>query len=127
MPGEGALWLPRRVSDWDDGSIVMFLDEFQNTRLPQYNFDIVGLMQEAVESPTCPHFVTGSAMSILAAEILGRGAVRAVSQPSPSAPDRLLGRGAGLESARYYRATLSEDMAPVLAARCGGNPFYITR
>nr|VFK47449.1 MAG: hypothetical protein BECKTC1821D_GA0114238_104713 [Candidatus Kentron sp. TC]VFK60479.1 MAG: hypothetical protein BECKTC1821F_GA0114240_104614 [Candidatus Kentron sp. TC] len=40
--------------------IFKFLDEFQNTRLPQ-----------AVESPTCPHFVTGSAMSILVREILG--------------------------------------------------------
>ena len=27
---------------------------------------------------------------------------------------------------RYYRAELPEDMAPVMAARCGGNPFYIT-
>ena len=70
MPEEEALMLPRGVSDWDDSTVIMFLDEFQNTRLPQYNFDIVGLMQEAVESPTCPHFVTGSAMSILAREIL---------------------------------------------------------
>jgi len=75
MPEDKALSLPRRVSDWHEATIVMFLDEFQNTRLPQYNFDVVGLMQEAVESPTCPHFVTGSAMSILAREILGRGSL----------------------------------------------------
>jgi hypothetical protein len=74
-PEDAALCLPRRVSDWHEATIVMFLDEFQNTRLPQYNFDVVGLMQEAVESPTCPHFVTGSAMSILAKEILGRGSL----------------------------------------------------
>ena len=35
-----------------------FLDEFQNTRLPHYDFDIVGFFHEAVESPTCLHFVT---------------------------------------------------------------------
>jgi len=74
-PEDKAVTLPRRVSDWDESTIVMFLDEFQNTRLPQYNFSIVGYMQEAVESPTCPHFVTGSAMSILAREILGRGSL----------------------------------------------------
>ena len=75
IPEKTAVTLPRRVSDWDDSTIVMFLDEFQNTRLPQHNFSIVGFMQEAVESPTCPHFVTGSAMSILAREILGRGSL----------------------------------------------------
>jgi len=31
IPEERALWLPRRVSDYDDSTIVMFLDEFQNT------------------------------------------------------------------------------------------------
>ena len=41
------------------------IDEFQNTRLPQYHLDVVGYMQNAVESLTCPHFVTGSVMSIL--------------------------------------------------------------
>jgi hypothetical protein len=61
MPEQWALCHPRRVSDYDDSTIVVFLDEFQNTRLPQFDFDVVGYMQEAVESPTCPHFVTGSA------------------------------------------------------------------
>ncbi|MCP4347772.1 MAG: hypothetical protein GY795_19905, partial [Desulfobacterales bacterium] len=75
IPEELALWFPREVADWDEITIVMFLDEFQNTRLPHENFDIVGYMQEAVESPACPHFVTGSAMSILAKEILGRGSL----------------------------------------------------
>jgi hypothetical protein len=105
----------------------MFLDEFQNTRLPQYNFDIVGMMQEAVESPTCPHFVTGSAMSILANEILGRGSLfgRFESEPIEPMTD-FWGAELALKSAKYYQATVSEDIAPVLSARCGGNPFYIT-
>ena len=42
FPSGTALEIPRRVSDSDDSTIVMFLDEFQNTRLPQYQFDIVG-------------------------------------------------------------------------------------
>ncbi|MEA3341933.1 MAG: hypothetical protein U9R15_18375, partial [Chloroflexota bacterium] len=75
LPAKVALWTPRRISDIDDSTIVMFLDEFQNTRLPQQGFSVVGWMQEAVESPTCPHFVTGSVMSILAREIIGRGAL----------------------------------------------------
>ncbi len=126
-PAAKALWAPRRVSDRDDSTIIMFLDEFQNTRLPQYNFDIVGLMQEAVESPTCPHFVTGSAMSILAGEILGRGALFGRFESEPIGPmTDYWGAELALKAGRHYQATLPEDLAPVLSARCGGNPFYIT-
>ncbi len=126
-PEEWALWLPRRVSDWHEGTVVMFLDEFQHTRLPQYGFDVVGSMQEAVESPTCPHFVTGSAMSILASEILGRGSLFGRFRSEPIGPlTEYWGAELALRSARYYRAELPEDAAPVLAARCGGNPFYVS-
>jgi len=127
MPEEWALWLPRRVSDRDESSIVMFLDEFQNTRLPQYNFDIAGLMQEAVESPTCPHFVTGSAMNILAREILGRGSLFGRFRSEPIEPmTEYFGAELALKAADYYGADVPEDMATVVASRCGGNPFYIT-
>ncbi len=70
MPEEKALLIPRKVSDYEDGTIVMFLDEFQNTHLPDSQFRVVGFMQQAVESNTCPHFVTGSAMSILSRKLL---------------------------------------------------------
>jgi hypothetical protein len=127
MPEDRALSLPRRVSDWHEATIVMFLDEFQNTRLPQYNFDLVGLMQEAVESPTCPHFVTGSAMSILAKEILGRGSLfgRFESEPIEEMTP-YWGTQLVLKSAAYYQAVTTDTMAPVIAERCGGKPFYIT-
>ncbi len=126
-PEDAALCLPRRVSDWHEATIVMFLDEFQNTRLPQYNFDVVGLMQEAVESPTCPHFVTGSAISILAKEILGRGSLfgRFRSRPIESMTE-YWGAELALKAACHYKADIAETMAPVVAERCGGNPFYIT-
>jgi hypothetical protein len=126
IPERETLMLPREVSDWDDTTIVMFLDEFQNTRLPQYDFDIVGWMQEAVESPTCPHFVTGSAMSILAREILGRGALFGRFRSKPiSAMTEYWGAELTLKSASYYQADVSGELAPVVAERCGGNPFYI--
>ena len=126
-PASSALTLPRFVSDRDDSTVVVFVDEFQYTRLPQYGFDIVGSMQEAVESPTCPHFVTGSAMSILANEILGRGSLFGRFDSEPIGPlTDYWGAELALRSARYYKAALPEDMAPVLSARCGGNPFYIT-
>ena len=127
IPEEVALILPREVSDWDDCTIVMFLDEFQNTRLPHYDFDIVGLMQEAVESPTCPHFVTGSAMSILAKEILGRGALFGRFDSDPIEPlTEYWGSELARRSASYYNAKLDKLTAPVVSNRCGGNPFYIT-
>nr|AAU82587.1 hypothetical protein GZ18F2_17 [uncultured archaeon GZfos18F2] len=61
IPEKEALWLPRGISHHEESTICMFLDEFQNTRLPQYSFSIVSYMQETVELPTCPHFVTCSA------------------------------------------------------------------
>ncbi len=127
LPEMKAVHLPRTVSDWDDTTIVMFLDEFQNTHLPEYDFRIVGFLQEAVESPTCPHFVTGSAMSILVQDILGRGALfgRFSHRPIESLTE-YWGSELALRAARYYRIGLPEVMAPVVAARCGGNPFYIT-
>jgi len=127
VPEKEAIWLPRGISDREESTIVMFLDEFQNTRLPQYNFDIVGLMQEAVESPTCPHFVTGSAMSILAREILGRGSLFGRFSSEPIEPmTEYWGAVLTRNAADYYKADVSEDMSTVVASRCGGNPFYIT-
>jgi len=127
IPEDTALTLPREISDWDDCTIVMFLDEFQNTRLPQDGFNIVGFLQEAVESPTCPHFVTGSAMSILAREIIGRGALFGRFESHPiEAMSEYWGAELALRAARYYRVPVPDLLAPVLANRCGGNPFYIT-
>jgi len=127
VPEETAIYHPRWISDYHDITIVMFLDEFQNTRLPQHKFDVVGYMQEAVESPTCPHFVTGSSMSILAREILGRGSLfgRFESHPIESFTG-YWGSELVHKAAKYYEAKVTEPMAPVIAERCGGNPFYIT-
>jgi len=126
IPEEVALQHLRRVSDYDDSTIVVFLDEFQNLRLPQDNFDVVGFMQEAVESPTCPHFVTGSAMSILAREILGRGALFGRFRSKRIEPfTGYWGTELTRQAAKYYQAQVSEEMAPIVAERCGGNPFYI--
>lgn len=126
LPAERALLLPRKISDYDDITIVMFLDEFQNTRLPNDNFDLVGFMQQAVESPTCPHFVTGSAMTILSKEILGRGALfgRFESHPIEAMTD-YWGAELARRAAGFYHAQVEELLFPVIASRCGGNPFYI--
>jgi len=127
IPEKQALWMPRRISDREDSTVVMFLDELQNIELPQYNFSIVGFMQEAVESPTCPHFVTGSAMSILAREILGRGSLFGRFDSEPIEPmTEYFGAELALKAADYYGAEVAEDVSPVVAERCGGNPFYIT-
>lgn len=127
IPEETALMLPREVSDWDDSTIVVFLDEFQNSRLPQDGFDLVGFLQEAVESPTCPHFVTGSAMTILSKEILGRGALFGRFWSHPIEGFTVYwGAELAIRAARHYHAELPELVALIVAERCGGNPFYIT-
>ncbi|MCP4221022.1 MAG: hypothetical protein GY765_40710 [bacterium] len=127
FPQETALNTPRRIADIDDSTIVMFLDELQNTRMPHFDFEIVGWLQEAVESTNCPHFVTGSAMSILAREILGRGSLFGRFDSETIEPmSGYWGTELVLNAARYYQAEVPELMGPVIADRCGGNPFYIT-
>ncbi|KPA11364.1 ATPase domain protein, prokaryote domain protein, partial [Candidatus Magnetomorum sp. HK-1] len=113
LPSQSAIMLPREVAYADDISIVMFLDEFQNTRLPHIDFSIVGFFQEAVESPTCPHFVTGSAMSILADEILGKGALygRFDYERIESFTD-YYGEELVLKAANFYQASIPKTMAP---------------
>ncbi|MCP4107900.1 MAG: hypothetical protein GY749_20540 [Desulfobacteraceae bacterium] len=127
IPEQDAVNLPRNVAFTDDSTIAMFLDEFQNTRLPHHDFSITGFFQQAVESPRCPHFVTGSAMSILADDMVGRGALYGRFDYEHISPlTDYWGSELVLSSARYYRAELAEIMAPVISDRCGGNPFYIT-
>jgi hypothetical protein len=126
FPEQQAIMLPKDVAFYDHITIAMFLDEFQNTRMPHFNFDIVGFFQESVESPKCPHFVTGSAMRILSDEILGKGALygRFRARRIESLTD-YYGEELTHRSANYYLATVSDEMAAVLSDRCGGNPFYI--
>jgi hypothetical protein len=127
VPEYKAIHMPKAVAFSDNIRIAMFLDEFQNTRKPHQNFNIVGCFQEAVESPRCPHFVTGSAISILHDEILGKGALygRFRADRIASFTDyyatELVHR-----AALFYHADISLEMAPVIADKCGGNPFYIT-
>lgn len=125
IPEKTVLYLPRSITDRNDRTFVVFLDEFQNTRLHEFN--IVGFFQEAVESPTCPHFVTGSAMTILSREILGRGGLFGRFDSNPIEPlTEYWGAQLARRAAGYYHAELAEFLAPVVANRCGGNPFYIT-
>ncbi|RKZ47180.1 MAG: hypothetical protein DRR00_22415 [Candidatus Parabeggiatoa sp. nov. 3] len=126
IPEQTALSIPREVSDREESTIAMFLDEFQNTQLPQYEFRVVGFMQTAVESNTCPHFVTGSAIGMLT-DILGRGALfgRFMSQPIEGLTD-YYGEELAKRAAQYHGATVATEIAPVVSERCGGNPFYIT-
>jgi hypothetical protein len=126
LPEYTVLNLPREIADLHEITIAVFLDEFQNTHLPQHEFRVVGFMQEAVESLNCPHFVTGSAIGILK-DILGQGALfgRFESRPIEALTD-YYGAELALRAARYYGATVPELMAPVGSDRCGANPFYVS-
>jgi len=125
IPEQTSLKTPRVVSDFDDSTIVMFLDEIQNIHLPQQNFRVVGFMQDAVESPTCPHFVTGSAIMILH-EILGKGSLYGRFRDKSIKPfTNYHGAILAQKSAAFYGANIPEIMTPVISETCGGNPFYI--
>jgi len=124
-PENSAVNLPRSVSDRDDSTIVMFLDEIQNLHLPQCDFRVVGYMQDAVESPTCPHFVTGSSMTILF-KILGTGSLYGRFFDVPIEPfTKYYGIELVRKSSKYHNANISKKMRPVISKKCGENPFYI--
>jgi hypothetical protein len=126
-PAEEAIQLPRIVSDLDDSTIIMFIDEFQNSRMPQYDFSVTGYYQEACESPTCPHFVTGSAMTILSMELIGTGALFGRFFFKKIEPlTSYYGAELSLKAAAHYQADISKEMSGIISDRCGGNPFYIT-
>jgi len=126
-PAKVSIMLPKDVAYADDITIAMFLDEFQNTKLPHLNFSIVGFFQTSVESLRCPHFVTGSAMSILTDEILGKGALygrfdyKRIQRFTDYYGEELV-----LKTSKYYGATIDSGMPTIISDRCGGNPFYIT-
>jgi len=125
FPEGRALKLPRSVSDRDDSTIVMFIDEIQNITLPQYNFNLIGPLQNAVESPTCPHFVTGSAMTILV-DILGKGSLYGRFDANSIKPlSDYYGSELVCKSSNFYQAEVPQNMTCVLSDKCGGNPFYI--
>ena len=126
IPEQKALKTPSIVANYDNIAIAMFLDEFQNTRLPQYNFSVVGYMKEPVESINCPHFVTGSTIRILSDDILGKGSLYGrfdyehIKPLTPYYSEEL-----AFKSAKYYNVAITNPMASHIAIRCGGNPFYI--
>jgi len=126
IPEQQALRIPSVVANRDDITIVMFLDEFQNTNLPQYNFNIIGHLKEAIESINSPHFVTGSAMSMLSDEILGKGVLYGRFRYKHLDPlTAYYGRELVLKTSKYYDAEIPESMLTCISERCGGNPFYI--
>ncbi len=127
IPHQDALRLPSRIANYQDSTIVMFLDEFHNTSLPEYEIEIAGFMRPAVEFPSCPHFVATSSTSKSAMDCEGKGAVR--GRFVHKVIDGMTGYfGAELarKAAGYFGADVPEIMAPVVAKKCGGNPFYIT-
>ncbi len=110
IPEEVAVNTPIWLSDHDGIPVAVFLDEFQNTRIPD-QFSVVGYMQKAVESWSCPHFVTGSAMSILTQEIIGRGALFGRFTGERIEPlTQYWGAELTRRAARFYGTEVPEEM-----------------
>jgi hypothetical protein len=125
-----AVRTPRLVADWNKEPIFVMLDEFQHViEIKDENGvdpNVLGRYQQAVESRRCPHLVTGSAVTLLTKDIIGRGS--------------LFGRFRavyirGLEGyhvfelcqklGKYYGVEVNPEMSAELARRTGGNPFYL--
>ncbi|MEM7537836.1 MAG: hypothetical protein AAF639_37040 [Chloroflexota bacterium] len=126
-PQSVALQAPGRIAFTEEIGVAVFLDEFQNVRMPhQNNFDLVGFFQDAVVTPYAPHFVTGSAVGILVRDIIGVGPLfgRFWSKPIKPLSD-YWGEELVTKACTYYGVPIEPLIAPVLSNRCGGNPFYI--
>jgi hypothetical protein len=108
----------------------MMVDEFQHV-IEIRNADgidpnVLGKHQPAVESRWCPHLVSGSAVTLLTKDIIGRGSLFGRFRP------RYI---RGLEGyyavelchrlSRYYEVPVTDEMAAELYRRTGGNPFYL--
>ncbi len=66
-------------------------------------------------------------MTILSKDILGRGALFGRFESHPiEAMTEYWGTELARRAANYYHAEVDELLFPVIANRCGGNPFYIT-
>jgi len=125
-----SIWAPRRVSRDNEEPMFVMLDEFQHVIeiRDESGIDpnVLGKYQHAVESRRCPHLVTGSAVTLLTKDIIGRGP--------------LFGRFRaeyirGLEGyyvielcqklGKHHDVKVNVEMASYLSDRTGGNPFYL--
>ena len=125
-----AIWAPRRVSEDNKEPMFVMIDEFQHVIEIRdeggIDQNVLGKYQHAVEYRRCPHLVTGSAVTLLTRDIIGRGA--------------LFGRFRaqyirGLEGyyvlelcqklSKHHNVEVTPEMAAEIARRTGGNPFYI--
>ena len=122
----GFLLFPEIANRTRNFRFAHFFHDTFLSMLPEYDFRVVGFMQVAVESNTRIHFETGSALSMLADEILGKGDLYGRFESFPIKPfSDYYGEELVLRDAEFYGADISRIMAPAVSNRCGGNPFYI--
>ncbi|MDI6794797.1 MAG: hypothetical protein QME81_18350, partial [bacterium] len=106
------------------------LDEFQDVikirNSDGLDPDAVGRYQEAVEVPHCPHLITGSALTLILKDILGRGPLYGRFMPEYiRGLDPYFAKELVKKCARHYEVETTEEMATEIALRTAGNPFYI--
>ena len=121
---------PRLVSDENQEPIFVMLDEFQHV------IDIhdreggspnpVGRYQTAVESRHCPHLVTGSAVTLLTKDIIGRGPLYGRFRAEYiRGLDGYYVMELAQRLSRQYGVAVTPETAGELDRRTGGNPCYL--
>ncbi|MFQ6063666.1 MAG: ATP-binding protein, partial [Methanosarcinales archaeon] len=123
---------PRMVSNINQSPICAIVDEFQNIlKIVDRDgspLNLQGLYQFGVEGTYCPHFVSGSAVSIIMKEILTRGAL--VGRFGIERVDKLELEYAlelGRRLSKKYKFELPEEQNIYLANYTEGLPYYINR
>ena len=121
---------PRNVSYESDVPMLVILDEFQHVvqiRNPNgVDPNVIGKYQWGVEYRGAPHIVSGSAVTMMVKDILGRGALfQRFTHEYLKPLDEYYAEELAEKLARYYHLQISPEMAVELGRRMGGNPFYI--
>ncbi|MDI6793272.1 MAG: ATP-binding protein [bacterium] len=127
---ELAINAPRYIADESEVTVVVFVDEFQEViKIRNSNGNdpnAVGMYQNAVEGLTCPHFITGSSMTLIMKDILEKGPLYArFMREYIRGLEKVHAAELAKRIAKVNGMKISEEMAVHLADRTGGNPFYI--
>jgi len=130
MTYDCAVNAPLDISRETGEPMYIMLDEFQHVieicdenGLPA---NALGKFRPPIESRRCPHLISGSAVTLMTQDILGRGSLFGRTRPIYIR---------GLEGyhveelcqklGKYHSVSITSEMSGELYRRTGGNPFYL--
>jgi len=130
MTYDCAISAPLDISRETGEPMYIMLDEFQHIIEIRHEngspANALGKFRSPIEPRRCPHLISGSAVTLMTQDILGRGSLFGRTRPIYIR---------GLEGyhveelcqklGRYYGVNITSEMSAELSRRTGGNPYYL--